>query len=44
MQIKLQSYKLLLLHACCNDEKSVGEAMINDPVQRLLFDHGIAHP
>ena len=40
----MQSHELLLLHACCNDEKSVNEAMIDDPIQCLLLGHGIAHP
>ena len=44
MQIKMQSHKLLSLHACCNDEESVGKAMIDDSIGHPLFDHGIAHP
>ena len=44
MWIKMQIHKLLLLHAYCNDDESVGEAMIDDSIEHLLFDHDIAHP
>ena len=40
---KMQSHKLLLLHVCRDEEESVGEIIINDSIERLLFDCGIAH-
>lgn len=40
----MQSRKLLLLHVCYDDEESVGETIIDDSIERLLFDRGIAHP
>ena len=40
---KMQSHKLSLLHVYCDEEESVGETIINDSIERLLFDCGITH-